>query len=118
MAKSDKSGGCLGPILLICFLAIVFVNAPGMVVLGFVKSNLLTSLDIAQVWAFSLIVSIACLILLFMITRELKAAFILYAGICLVCVGVCAVLYFGFKVKFPSTYLNYFLDSSSYIPVK
>jgi len=36
----------------------------------------------------------------------------------LVCVGVCALLYFGFKVKFPSTYLNYFLDGSSYIPVK
>lgn len=117
MAKSDKPG-CLGPIMLICFLAIVFINAPGMIVLGFVKTNLLTSLDIAQVWVFSVMVSLACLIILFAITRELRTAFVLYAGLCLVCVGICALLYFGFKVKFPSTYLNYFLDGSSYVPVK
>lgn len=117
MGKGDKPG-CLGPILLICFLTIVFINAPGMIVLGFVKTNLIQSLDIAQVWVFSIVVSLACLIFLFAITREVQSAFVLYAGLCLVCVGVCALLYFGFKVKFPRTYLNYFLDSSSYIPVK
>ena len=118
MSKKSKGGGLLGTVLFLCVLLIVFVNAPGMLVLGFVKTKYLPTLDMSQVWVFSIIVSFVFLGLLTLITRDLRSGFIWYVSMCTLCVAICAVLYFGFKIGFPEVYLGYFFDGNSYIPVK
>ncbi|MDG5470027.1 hypothetical protein P9J64_17060 [Deltaproteobacteria bacterium IMCC39524] len=118
MSKKSKSGGLLGAVLFICILLILFVDAPGMLVIGFIKTKYLPTLDVSQIWVFSIIVSFAFFGLVTLITRDLRLGFTWYMGMCTLCVAICAVLYFGFKIGFPEVYLEYFFDGSSYIPVK
>jgi hypothetical protein len=96
----DNGMGLFGYILLVLALGLMFINVPGMVLLGTLKLSILNSLDTGQLWAFSLIISSIFFITIFIIKKEIKTALILYLSICMSFVFIFLILYFGFKIDY------------------
>lgn len=114
MATRERRSGLYDYLLLVVLLCVIFFNAPGMIVLGYVKANLLPTLDVGQVWTFSILTSLATFVVFYIALRLLnpeRSSFKLYLVFCLLCVATCLVLYFGFKVETPWQYLHYYFSN-------
>ena len=106
--QEAQSAGALGA-LMIFVLAIAFLNAPGMLLLGFAKDSFGLALDSGQMWVFSIIASLAFLIGFRVVAKRWADAAMLYLITCVAVAVILLVCSFGFKAGFPSRYLASFL---------
>ncbi|OYU10416.1 MAG: hypothetical protein CFE38_17405 [Comamonadaceae bacterium PBBC1] len=104
----DRQAGALGAIGLVLFLAVAFVNAPGMLLLAFIKDVSGPALDIGQMWTFSLIASVLFLGTSRVMVENWSEAFKLYIIMCVAVTAFFLVCNFGFKAEFPARYLGFF----------
>lgn len=114
--QGEKSGGILGTIGEFAFVLIILVLLtlfmPGMLVLSIFKTISGMTLDYGQMWTFSILLSIAILIVIRLLVVDIGKALKTYAIICGLIVALMLVLHFGFKIAAPLRFLGYFFDIS------
>ena len=106
--QEAQASNALGA-LVVFVLAIAFLNAPGMLLLGFAKDSLGLALDTGQMWVFSIVASLAFLIGFRVVAKEWWDAAVIYLAACVAVAVVMLVCSFGFKAAFPARYLASFL---------
>lgn len=113
--KKGEEGG-LGSVLFFIGLAIVlallvFVFSPGMLVMSMIQVFFSTALDIAQMWTFSIILSIIIFFCIYLINNDRSV--IIYPIICAAIVIIFTVSHFGFKAEFPVSFISYFFKDKA-----
>lgn len=106
--QEAQSANALGALVLLV-LALAFLNAPGMVLLGFARDSFNLALDTGQMWVFSIVASLAFLFGFRMTTKQWSDAGLIYLVTCVAVAVVMLLCSFGFKAEFPGRYLSYFL---------
>ncbi len=110
MANNNKNNDGGNPLLtlllILLFVTIIFVFCPGMMVMSIIQSSFHTTLDIGQMWTFSIIISVALFGTLYFSTKE--NAIKLYLSLCLLIVVSGAIAHFGIKASLPSRFISYF----------
>jgi hypothetical protein len=110
MKEKSAQGGAL----IVLLLAVAFLNSPGMLVLAVLKATSCSTCSIAafdcgQMWTFSIMTSVALLVLLRLRARDWEKACAQYIFTCIAIAVVLLVCQFGFKETFPDRYLNFYL---------
>ena len=109
--REEPSGWTIlaGLFVLTCVLTLTFVNAPGMLAMAVIERQLHLSLDVAQMWTFSILCSAILLGGLYVgAGGRSSEAWRCYLAICFCVCAVLLVAQFGFKASFPARYLALF----------
>jgi len=108
MGKDSDNGGSPIFIFLVGLLvvSVVFVFSPGMVLMSCMQLLSHMTLDIGQMWTFSIVLSIIIGLVLWSIYKDKTLT--IYPILCLTIVACCLIAHFGLKASFPRTFLSFF----------
>lgn len=98
----------LGILVLIAFVAAVFLVSPGAMAFSTFADLSGRSFDSGQMWAFSCTFSAAVFAGLFAWRRDTTETTQFYFGVCVAVAGIYALSHYGFKADFPLRHWNYF----------
>jgi hypothetical protein len=94
---TNSSAGGAG---ILIFFLIVIVNSPGMLLLSIIREVFIKTLDRSQMWVFSLLASLATLLIFRLTLYGWSRAFLSYLSLCAIISILAAILYLGFRVDF------------------